>query len=247
MIVDCHTHWGMVWEDRDQGNPSEWLKVLDRYHVGKAYLLGHYNLHRCDFAREDNDRLADITRQKPERFIPFGSVWPQMGAEAVFEARRCLDGLGMKGLKFHPWLQGFSMGDPILGEICAMAGELKAPVFFHDGTPCYSLPEQVAGLARQFPDNRFVLGHAGLLWSWRSALEALQLPNVWACLCGPHMRAIEVLCREASPDRLLWGTDFGFGFSDPVDYRLSLFMRANVEDDLRNQILEENPLRLFDF
>tara|TARA_Y100000588_G_scaffold384598_1_gene476262 strand:+ start:159 stop:344 length:186 start_codon:yes stop_codon:yes gene_type:complete len=61
------------------------------------------------------------------------------------------------------------------------------------------------------------------------------------------MRAIEVLCREASPDRLLWGTDFGFGFSDPVDYRLSLFMRANVEDDLRNQILEENPLRLFDF
>ena len=74
MIVDCHTHWGMVWEDRDQGNPSEWLKVLDRYHVGKAYLLGHYNLHRCDFARADNDRLADITRQKPERFIPLSLI-----------------------------------------------------------------------------------------------------------------------------------------------------------------------------
>jgi predicted TIM-barrel fold metal-dependent hydrolase len=247
VIVDCHTHWGMVWEDRDQGDPSNWLKVLDQYGVDKAFLLGHYNLHRCDLAAEDNTRLADITRQAKDRFIPFGSVWPQMGKDAVSEARRCLEDLGMKGLKFHPWLQGFSTGDAVLGEICGIAGELNAPILFHDGTPCYSLPEQVAGLARRFPGTRFVLGHAGLLWSWRSALEALRVPNVWACLCGPHQRAIEILAREASSERLLWGTDFGFGFSDPIDYRLNLFLSAAIDEALKKRILGENPFRLFDF
>ncbi len=245
MIVDCHTHWGMVWEDRDQEDPTNWLAVLDRHGVDRAFLLGHYNLNRCDQCREDNDRLGRLVKKAPDRLIAFGSAWPQMGKEAVEEARHCLEDLGHRGLKFHPWLQGFSTGGDVMAEICGLAGELDAPVFFHDGTPCYSLPEQVAGLARRFPGTRFVLGHTGLLWSWRSALEALRLPNVWACLCGPHMRAIEVVCREADPDRLLWGTDFGFGFSDPVEYRLSLFLRAKVDDRVREQVLGENPMRLF--
>lgn len=246
MIIDCHTHWGMVWEDRDHEDPARWLAMLDHHHVNRAFLLGHYNLHRSDQCEADNDRLARITAKAPDRFIPFGTVWPQKGEDAVKEARRCLQVLGLKGLKFHPWLQGFSTADPTMSEIYDMAGALNAPVFFHDGTPCYSLPEQIAGLARRFPRTRFVLGHAGLLWSWRSALEALRRPNVWACLCGPHMRAIEVLCQRADPDRLLWGTDFGFGFADAIDYRLNLINRAKIDDALREKILGVNPLRLME-
>jgi predicted TIM-barrel fold metal-dependent hydrolase len=245
MIVDCHTHWGMCFEDRDREDPSAWLAVLDRHGVDRAYLLGHYSLHRCDQAAADNDRLARITARAPDRFLPFGTVWPQMGEDAVKEARRCIQALGMKGLKFHPWLQGFSTADPVMSEICDIAGALGAPLLFHDGTPCYSLPEQIGGLARRFPRTRFVLGHAGLLWSWRSALEAMGRPNVWACLCGPHMRAVEIFCRRADPDRLLWGSDFGFGFADPIDYRLSLIRRADIDDGLRERILGINPLRLF--
>ena len=146
MIVDCHTHWGMGYEDRDHGDPSPWLTVLDRHGVNRAILLGHYNLHRSDRCQADNDRLADLTARFPDRFIPFGSVWPQMGEDAVKEARRCIHQLGHRGLKFHPWLQGFSTADPFMSEICDLAGAAEVPILFHDGTPCYSLPEQIAGL-----------------------------------------------------------------------------------------------------
>ena len=152
----------------------------------------------------------------------------------------------MKGLKFHPWVQGFSTADAQFGEICGLAGELGAPVFFHDGTPCYSLPEQIGGLARRFPRTRFVLGHTGLLWSWRSAIEAAKLPNVWLCLCGPHMRAIELVCRQVDGDRIVWGTDFGPSFADPVTYRLALIRRAKIGDALRERILGVNPWRLLE-
>ena len=244
MIVDCHTHWGIGWEDRDQGDPRAWLQVLDRHGVDRAFVMGHYNLHHSEAARPDNNRLAALRDRAPDRLVPFGTVWPQHGAAGLAEARRCLEKLGHAGLKFHPWLQGFSTADPVFGELCALAGEHGVPIVFHDGTPCYSLPEQIGGLARRFPQTTLVLGHAGLLWSWRSAAAAARLPNVWVCLCGPHLRGIEWLCRTVQADRLLWGTDFGFGFADPIEYRLGLLRRADMAPGLRERILGQNPDRL---
>ncbi|MCE5308219.1 MAG: amidohydrolase [Acidobacteriales bacterium] len=244
MIVDCHTHWGMVWRERDRQDPSRWLAFLDRNAVTKAVLMGHANLQRPDLCAEDNDTIANLAAQYPERLIPVGTAWPQQGERGFKEARRCLEELGMRGLKFHPWLQGFSTADMFLRRMCALAGEWNVPVFFHDGTPCYCLPEQIGGLARVFPRTTFVLGHAGLLWHWRSAIQAARLPNVWTCLCGPHIRALELLCQRIDPDRLLWGSDFGFGFADQIDYRLNLLLRARIPDGLREQILSVNPLRL---
>ena len=246
MIIDCHTHWGMCWEEGERGDPARWLAVLDAHGVNRAFLMGHESIHRMDMCRAGNDTLARVASRAPGRLIAIGTAWPQAGDGGGAEARRCIEGLGMRGLKFHPWLQGFSTADPVFGEICGLAGELGAPVFFHDGTPCYSLSEQIAGLARRFPSTRFVLGHSGLLWNWRSALAAARRPNVWLCLCGPHMRAVELLCRHADPDRIVWGTDFGFGFSDSIGYRLELLRRAGIGEALRERILGANPLRLLD-
>lgn len=69
-------------------------------------------------------------------------------------------------------------------------------------------------------------------------------PNVWSCLCGPHMRAIEIFCKKVDPDRIVWGTDFGFSFADSIEYRLNLIRSAKISDDLRERILGRNPLRL---
>ena len=58
------------------------------------------------------------------------------------------------------------------------------------------------------------------------------------------MRGVELFCEQTDPGRLLWGSDYGFGFSDPIAYRLSLIRRARISHELREQILEANPLRL---
>jgi predicted TIM-barrel fold metal-dependent hydrolase len=246
MIVDCHTHWGGLWTERDGEDPANWLGLLDRYAVNKAFLFGLDNLVRLDLCQADNDRLARLAAIANGRLIPFGTAWPQTGKAGVEEVRRCVEDLGMQGLKFHPWLQGFSTADATFGEMCGLAGELGVPVLLHDGTPCYSLPEQIGGLARRFPKTRFVLGHSGLLWSWRSAMEAARRPNVWLCLCGPHMRAFEELCARCDPARIVWGSDFGFSFADSVGYRLAAFQQSKIDEGLKEQILGANPFRLLD-
>ena len=241
MIVDCHTHWGIAWAHKDA---AEWLSVLDRHGIDKAVLMGHANLVRSDACARDNDRLARLAQQFPERFLPVATAWPQLEEQGVEEARRAIEQLRVKGLKFHPWMQGFSTADPYLGKMCSLAGDAGIPVFFHDGTPVYSLSEQIGGLARRFPATRFVLAHSGLLWNWRSALEAARLPNVWLCLCGPHLRAIELICERCDGARLVWGSDFGFGLADSIEYRLNLFRRARVGEELRSRILGSNAEEL---
>src|SRR5437868_7743400 len=150
MIIDCHAHWGMVWEERDHGNPARFLECLDLHNITASYLMGYLSLMRQDLAAQDNDNLAKIAAQAPQRLFPLATTWPQLGEAALLEAVRCLTELKVKGLKFHPWLQGFSLTDATFGRICGLAGEMKVPIFFHDGTPCYSLPEHVGALARRF-------------------------------------------------------------------------------------------------
>jgi len=245
VIVDCHTHWGMAWTARDGEDPARWLAELDRLGVDRAVVMPHEGIRRLDRCAADNDRVARVARRAAGRLLPAATAWPQAGTEALAEARRAIEMLGARALKFHPWMQGFSTAEAVFGELCALAGEKGVPVVFHDGTPCYALPEQVGGLARRFPATTFVLGHGGLLWHWRSALAAAERPNVWVCLCGPHQRAIERFCAQADPDRLVWGSDYGFGLeASCLDYRLAALRGARVPEELQARILGENALRL---
>ena len=58
------------------------------------------------------------------------------------------------------------------------------------------------------------------------------------------MRAVEILCERVDPNRILWGSDFGFGFNDGISYRLPVLLSSRVNPDLHNKILGQNPLRL---
>ena len=244
MIVDCHFHWPSRAGAELPDDPSIVLRELDGGGIDKAVLMPLAGLFRQDAARRDNEVLASAAAKSPDRLIPVGTTWPQIGPDAVEEARWCLDDLGMSGLKFHPWLQGFSTADETFGEICDLAGERRVPIIFHDGTPCYSVSEQIAGLARRFPGTTFILGHSGLLLGWRSALEAAKHPNIWLTMCSPHMRAIEIFCQRVDPDRLLWGSDFTGG-PGVIEYRRDLALRARMDETVREKMLGGNAARLF--
>ena len=58
--------------------------------------------------------------------------------------------------------------------------------------------------------------------------------------------SIEELCRRADPARIVWGSDFGFGWSDPIEYRLALMRRAAIDGPVRDAILGTNPRRLLE-
>lgn len=245
MIVDCHTHWGVPFQGRDGSNPKRWLSLLDEAGVTHAFVLPTSGL--IDGARivQDNNDVAAACAASGGRMVPFCTVNTWFQREAVAELRRCLGVLGFRGIKFHPWVQGLSVSSPVMDEVCEIAAAADVPILFHDGTPPFSLPSQMALLAQRHPRTRIILGHCGLFEHWREAIAAMRAaPNLWGCLCSPHTEALRQLMQRCDRSRLVWGSDHGFTLDNFYPYRRGLMDLIGLSDADRTALYEENPRRL---
>jgi predicted TIM-barrel fold metal-dependent hydrolase len=246
MIFDAHTHWSDTWQLADRTDPARWLSVWDKHGVERGVVCPMAGLDDDQRLRHDNDELSAAATRSAGRMIPFCTVNPNSGPAALTELLRCHVDLKMRGLKLHPWLQGASPSSRGTDAVCDMAASFHMPVLLHDGTPCYSLPSQMALLARRHPRVTFVLGHCGIFHHWREAIAAMQYAeNLWGCLCAPYPAALREIVRRCDTDRLLWGSDHGFGNPDMVGYRLGLLDFAGLPASSRDAILWHNARRLF--
>ena len=216
-------------EFEDDGLGGAWLMTVDG-------LLG-------DPARH-NDTLWQSARDHLEFFVPFCTVWPHLGlAECLRELDRAA-GLGMRGLKLHPWLQAFSMRHSAVAPILRHAGELGMPVLLHDGTPPYCTPLQIALAAEQVPETTVILGHAGLDDLYEDAILACQRhPNIYLCLCSLSAGRIAEVIARCPSNRLLFGSDGGLAPHLPR-VAVAKFADLALSPADRQRIFVDNALRL---
>lgn len=244
LIIDAHFHWPVF----DSNGASEVLELLDRYGFSCAVLCGLEVFDKTRSSSLCNDALAVLRDCAPGRISALGTVF-MSHPRAPEEARRCFEKLGMKGLKIHPWLQGESVSSQKMLEVAGVCEEFDAPVMFHDGTPCYSLPGQIGLLASRRPGARIVLGHSGILHFWEEALEViLRYKNVYGVLAGGHPHGMQRICDSVPAERLMFGTDYtGPGSEEFIAYRLGLAMGLALPDEKRKIIMFETAKRLFGF
>lgn len=244
MIIDFHTHLlgGKQFNIGVRAGERA-IEVMDRYGLDKAVLFtvdgfwGDY--------REDNTYLAKQSAEFPDRLFPFATVNPRDGQQAVDELRRCLGEWGMRGIKFHPWLQGFSPLESYMDDIARVAVEYRVPILFHDGTPPYTSPLQIAALAGRFPELQVVLGHAGLMDMWMEAVAAARrLNNIWLCFSGgTPFRIYERMLREVDVSRVMYGSDV-FGDDTIIEMQLTKIRSLPVGEEALAAILGGNARRL---
>ncbi|MBN2294897.1 MAG: amidohydrolase family protein [Pirellulales bacterium] len=245
MIIDCHTHWSMDQWPQNKPDPETWWDVPGRHGIDHAIVLPLAALTDDTKLQLENDRIHQVCRESNGRMIPFCSVKPSQGDPAVAELQRCTGKFHTRGIKIHPWLQGTCVNTSHMDRICEVAGDSGIPLLFHDGTPCVSLPSQIGLLARRHPKTTMILGHLGLMEHWREAISVMRKEsNIWGCLCGPHVAAIKEILQRCDRSRLLWGSDYGFGNVDPIDYRLDLLKIQNLKHGDMEKILDHNPKRL---
>jgi len=242
-IIDMHTHLPGKANGAGRRQTSDFLAMLDRAGIDQAVVLTLEGFFSDDVTA--NNALAQQASESGGRLIPFCTVDPR-GDGAVAEVRRCVEELGFRGLKFHPWLQGFSPLEDYMFPIAAQAARLNVPILFHDGTPCYSTPLQVAYLADRFPELTVILGHGGLMDLWVEAIAAVKrYPNCYVCLCGSAPPAIFArMIAELGVDKVTIGTDAGFGEDYGAVFRIAAFHALELSGTAREAIYWRNAARL---
>ena len=164
-IVDSHAHIMLrPYGTLKPAEPEVVVEHFARRGVDQAWyssvdaLAGNQtNLHRrC------NDHMAELQQQFGDAFVALATVNPRDGDEAARELERAVTQLGLKGWKFHGWLQPVSCCDPCIEPVFDAANELRLVVLFHDGTPPFTSSLQIGHLAEQYPHCSMILGHGGL-------------------------------------------------------------------------------------
>jgi uncharacterized protein len=237
-IIDTHTHLPGCTFGLKPRPIAELRREFESAGLTQAWIFTTDGLVRE--ATGNNDILAEAVAEDLDFFVPFCTVNPHDDEAALRELERARSQLGMKGVKLHPWLQAFSMTHPAVLPIFLRAGELNMPVILHDGTPPYCDPLQIAAVAEKAPQTTVILGHAGLDDLYEDAILACRRqPNLFLCLCGPSPGYIAQIVRRCPPERLLFGSDGGFG-EGLVPWRLEIIRQVVRDERVLERIFHEN-------
>ena len=204
---------------------------------------------------------ADVVRlasSHSDFMIPFVSVDPTRGAEAVREAERLI-ALGAKGFKLHPPLQQFHANDHSVYPFYEVLAAARLPVIIHTGHSGigtgmpggggirlkYGNPMDIDDVAVDFPAMPIILAHPSFPWQDEAISICLHKPQVYIDLSGWSPKYFSpTLIQYANTllrHKMLFGSDYPL---ITPDRWMADFEKIAIRDEVRPLILKENAVRL---
>lgn len=256
MIVDSHIHLitdttGYYAYKKSAGayDSQLWdaeriVRLLDEVGIDHSFLLTLSGLYGFNDGRLANDEIASAVRAFPDRFTGFATTWPHRDPEeSAREALRALD-MGLKGLKYHPWLQSFPANSAYLYPTLEVCAKHSMPVLFHTGTPPYSQPFQVMEQARRFPTVPFIIGHFGKLLFLDAVRSAELCPNVYLETSGAQVADMAYALEHMPAERILFGTDLPVGGAAAARWDMIKVRSVPMTKEQEKAVFGDNAMRL---
>lgn len=263
------SHWLELIAPTNGSNLQGWssrevmIADMDIASVHKAVLLGWYwqNPETCIL---HNDWHAEWIKEDPERFYAFATIHPSLRNPIDELKKRQEQGFVGMG-EIHLGVQGFSMQDPAWIECIKFASEQSWPVNFHVTEPVgHEHPgriptplEDFIWLAREFPELKIILAHAGGLFPFYELNPKVrnELRNVYydlaACPLLYESSIYRKLIDTVGHKKIIWGTDYPLKIFPKVQSKpdFSTFIKeihkvADLNDDEKDALFHQNIFSL---
>lgn len=202
---DAHTHTGSNDPDGMKATADEVLGALDT--AGHRRALVFSTMEPGGYP-DANDRVLAEAADSNGRLVALCRLDPAV--DPIAEATRCLD-RGAAGLKLHPRAEGFTMHEPAVEQIVALAHERRVPIMIHAGRGIPALGRDTVRLAREYPGAKLILAHAGisdLAWIWQAVPD---LPNLFFDTAWWNVADLLALLALVPPGHILYASDTPYG------------------------------------
>ena len=206
-LIDAHNHLGGPDKgDSKSQSTSEILARMDGTGIDKAVVFPFNDKDPGISFSRSNNRVYNEVVGHSDRLIGFGRLDPNQGEQAVVEARRCVEELGLSGIKLHPHAQKFEIDSVTVYRIAGWLASARPdiPIIFDNGK--LASPNQLIGdLAEAFPDVTFILAHmrGGDFIEVTAAHD-----NIFIQTTGmPKKEVVQQCVDELGADRVMMGSD----------------------------------------
>jgi uncharacterized protein len=203
-LYDAHTHIGQNDPDGFRQTPAELMGVLER--AGARAVT--FPMHEPGGYPEANDAAIQAAKDSGGRLKAYCRIDPR--ADALREATRCLDA-GAVGIKFHPRAEQFTLAEPGVREVVALAHERRVPVLIHAGRGIPALGQDTVRLSGEFPGAKLILAHGAisdLAWIHRVMPEH---PNLFVDTSWWNPADLIALFTIVGPGHILYASDSPYG------------------------------------
>ena len=221
-----------VMYSKHDGVVEDALDAMDKAGFSKAVVVNLFGSGSTSFERGPElaealkafNRWGCDTVAPHERLIPYVNSDPHIlsGEEMSAHIRDMVENHGARGVKLHPVLQRFEMGDPRMTPTYRTCLELGIPVLSHsgpqrEGRPL-GTPSAYAPVLENFPELTVVIAHLGG-GAWTETLEiARAYPHAYFDCCeimewlggsnAPTYEQLGRLIKDIGPERVVMGSDF---------------------------------------
>jgi predicted TIM-barrel fold metal-dependent hydrolase len=206
-LFDIHTHIGHNDPDGLQQTPAELLARLDT--IGADAVT--FPMHEPSGYPEFNDVALRVATESGGRIRAFCRIDPvSEETDPGAEAERCLDA-GAVGIKLHPRAEGFTLGEPGVERLFAIAGERRVPILVHAGRGIPALGRDAVHLTHAHPDARLILAHGGISdLAWLHA-EVEPGGNLFFDTAWWNPADLIALFATVPSSQILWASDVPYG------------------------------------
>ena len=179
---------------------------------------------------QKHKKLAELIRPYPGRFTQLAFINPN-DADARKQLLYCLDELGFRGMKLHPWFGNFSLANiELLRPLFEILDERKLYTVIHCTSEDYRVhPVMFERLGREFPNVTIQMAHMGEVMAGEYAIDvAKRVPNVYLdTAITSFMAVVHVL--EQCPDKVFMGCDFPF-YQFEMEIQKQKLAAADLDD-----------------
>jgi len=243
-IIDAHAHQGKWFILTEKTGLDDILAIMRNYEIEKAVLSS--SLAIINDLEAGNRELALAMKTRPELF-GYLMLNPNYMELSLREMARYLPDEKCLGLKLYS--EGY-IAQPLdcaghcrFLEVLCEKYPRKNVVLFHCWHQSVS---RLLGLARSFPNVKFIMGHMGGTEWMEAVAGAAKAENVYLEISsGYPLRAkIEDAVRIAGVEKILYGSDLPL--IDPAS-SLGMVLDAEISEEAKEKILYKNAVGLFRF
>lgn len=186
-----------------------------------------------------NDVIAEAMDRHPNFIKGMAFINPGFSREAVAEIERCVNELGMIGIKLY---NQYFISDPVLHPVIEKCIELDIPILEHAGKqmnlpitqPFISDGIHFAKVAEKYPEAAIIMAHVAGGGDWQWSLKAIaDCPNIYTDISGSvyDEGIIEQTVSYLGAERVLFGTDGSFSQG------IGKLLAANISEKDKIEIL----------
>ncbi len=210
----------------DLETPEQYVELYEKHDIVGVLLPTDTRQPGDTESPNPNDWVAEVVKRAPNRWIPFCSVNPNRGEQAIQDLERAVAEFDAKGIKFVPTGQNFYAHDEQYYPLWEKTQELGLTILTHSGHNgvgsglpggggrklWYSNPIWWDGVAADFPELKIILAHPAWPWFEEQVSMLVHKANVFMDISGwsPWYFPQELI-REMQTrlqNKVLFGSDF---------------------------------------